>query len=118
MGRLGIWSKDNLLLAWRRITTGKNLSYKKYFRNLYCAYEIALDDNLKDLHTRLKGGSYKPQQPNRTYLPKPSGLQRPLTLLGIEDQIILQTIANVFAKKLLPRRRKVEHKTVFTTVRL
>ena len=111
-----IWSRDNLLLAWRRITTGRNLAYKKYFRPLYYAYEIALDDNLKDLHTRLRGGSFRPQQPTRIYMPKPSGLQRPLTLLPIEDQIVLQAVANLFAEKLSARRRKLEHKSVFSNI--
>lgn len=111
-----IWSRDNLLLAWRRVTTGKNLAYKKYFRQLYYAYEIALPENLRDLHVRLKGGSFSPQQPTRAYMPKPSGLQRPLTLLSVEDQIVLQAIANTFADKCLRRRRKLEHKSVFSNI--
>jgi retron-type reverse transcriptase len=116
MGLSNIWSRDNLLLAWRRLTTGKNIAYKRYFRNLYYAYEIALDANLKDMQERLRGGSFKPQQPTRVYLPKPSGLQRPLTLLSIEDQIVLQSIANVFAEKISPRRRKLENKYVFSNI--
>jgi hypothetical protein len=66
-------SRTNLELAWRRITTGINHQHKKYFRGLYYAYETALDVNLRDLHTRLRGGSYRPQAPTRIYLPKPSG---------------------------------------------
>jgi hypothetical protein len=49
-------------------------------------------------------------------MPKASGLQRPLTLLAVEDQIVLQAIANVFAVKVQRRRRKVEHKTVFSNI--
>ena len=116
MGLQDAWSLQNLNLAWRRLTTGRNLSYKRYFRNLYYAYEIGLKDNMRDLHARLKGGSYQPQPPTKIYLPKPSGLQRPLTLLCIEDQIILQAIANVFAHKLLQRRRKLELKCVFSNI--
>lgn len=111
-----VWSRDNLELAWRRVTTGTNLSYKRYFRPIYYAYEIALADNLRDLHSRLNGGSFRPQQPTRVYMPKPSGLQRPLTLLAVEDQIVLQAIANVFAAKTQRRRRKVEHKSVFSNI--
>ena len=58
--------------------------------------------------------SWKPRFATRLYLPKPSGLQRPLSLLGIEDQILLQAIANLFAKKLYGKRQKVELKTVFS----
>lgn len=110
------WSRDNLLLAWRRVTTGTNLAYKRYFRPIYYAYEIALADNLRDLHARLYGGSFRAQQPTRVYMPKPSGLQRPLTLLSVEDQIVLQAIANLFAAKTQRRRRRVEHKSVFSNI--
>ncbi len=109
-------SRPNLELAWRRITTGINHQHKRYFRHLYYAYETALDANLSDLHARLRGGSYRPQAPTRIYLPKPSGLQRPLTLLCIEDQIVLQAVANCFALKLAPRRRAFELKSVFSNV--
>jgi len=54
-----IWSRDNLQLAWRRVTTGTNLAYKRYFRPIYYAYEIALAANLRDLHARLNGGSFR-----------------------------------------------------------
>lgn len=110
------WSRENLHLAWRRLTTGRNIAYKRYFRSLYYAYEIGLEENIKDLHARLKGGSYQPQPPTKVYLPKPSGLQRPITLLCIEDQIVLQAIANVFANKLQARRRTLEHKYVFSNI--
>jgi retron-type reverse transcriptase len=116
MGLQDAWSLQNLHLAWRRLTTGRNLSYKRYFRNLYYAYEIGLKDNIRDLHARLKGGSYQPQPPTKLYLPKSSGLQRPITLLCIEDQIVLQAITNLFSRKLLRRRRKLEHKCVFSNI--
>jgi len=110
------WTLPNLNLAWRRLTTGSNIAYKRYFRNLYYAYEIGFKENIRDLHARLKGGSYLPQAPTKIYVPKPSGLQRPITLLCIEDQIILQAVANIFARKLLLRRRKLEQKCVFSNI--
>ncbi|MDA2923351.1 RNA-directed DNA polymerase [Acidobacteria bacterium AH-259-L09] len=109
-------SRNNLQLAWRRITTGQNLHYKRYFRDLYRSYELALNANLRDLHLRLKGGSFQANEPTRIYLPKPSGLQRPLTLLSLEDQILLQATAQIFAKKLGERRRPLELKYVFSNV--
>lgn len=99
-------SEKNLLLAWRRIRTGKNLAYKQYFRRVYDAYEVGLGQNIKDLHARLVGRSYKPKPANRIYVPKASGLQRPITLLTIEDQIVYQAITNIFAVKLGVRIRK------------
>jgi hypothetical protein len=105
-----------LKLAWNRISTGLNHQHKRYFRHLYAPYAIALEDNVADLSQRLRHGSYEPQKPTRVFLPKASGLQRPLTLLCIEDQIVLQGIANVFARRLLARRRQVELKNVYSNI--
>lgn len=109
-------SKNNLGLAWRRITTAGNYQYKKYFRDIYYKYEIALDQNLDDLRSRLLGHSYTPSSPTRIYIPKSSGLHRPITLLALEDQVVLQAIANLFAKKLKEKRQKMEFKFVFSNI--
>ncbi|MEK9136924.1 MAG: reverse transcriptase domain-containing protein, partial [Bacteroidota bacterium] len=98
------------------MSTGRNHQHKRYFRHLYAAYASAVDENLADLHKRLRHGSYEPQEPTRIFLPKPSGLQRPITLLSIEDQVVLQTIANLLARRLGLRRREVELKTVYSNV--
>ena len=109
------FSLKNLNLAWRRINTGTGHLYKRFFRPIYLAYEVAADENLKDLCERLKA-SYEPHEPIRFYLPKPSGLQRPITLLSLEDQIVFQCIANVFAEKLRQRRKKVQYNTVYSNI--
>ncbi len=106
----------NLELAWRRITTGGNYQYKHFFRDLYCAYEIALADNLKNLQKRVRGGAFKASASERIYVPKSSGLHRPITLLRIEDQIILQAFANLAEKKLQKRRAPLQLKVVFSNL--
>ena len=67
-------SKRNLELAWRRITTGGNFQYKRLYRHIYYAYEIALGANLADLRQRLLGGAFAARHPERIYVPKASGL--------------------------------------------
>lgn len=109
-------SYDNLLLAWRRINTARNISYKRYFRPVYYAYEWAVERNLSDLATRLRGGSYTPKSPSRVYMPKPSGLHRAITLLEIEDQILLQAVANSLASKVFVRRNKLQGKCSFSNL--
>lgn len=109
-------SIQNLKLAWRRINTGRNFQHKRFFRDLYLVYETALDHNLKTLREKLLNHAWTPSHPHRLYIPKPSGLQRPISLLGIEDQILLQAVANIFAKKLSAPRGKVELKTVFSNI--
>jgi len=79
-------SKRNLDLAWRRITTGANYQYKRLYRPIYNAYELALDQNLKDLGQRLLGGTFKARHPERIYVPKASGLHRPLALLTLRTK--------------------------------
>ncbi len=106
-------SLRNLDLAWSRITTAKNLQHKRMFRHLYGAYEPGRKANLQLLHEKLEGG-WKPTGPIRMYLPKASGLLRPLALLELDDQIVLQAIANQVAKQMFKRRRAVENRLVFS----
>jgi retron-type reverse transcriptase len=104
----------NLSLAWRRLTTTKDARYKNFFRHIYEAYELSSEANLKDLRQRLKSCNYTPATPVRIYFPKASGLQRPITLLSLEDQIILQAIANLFADKFRVARQPLIGKAVFS----
>ena len=109
-------TKPNLKLAWKRITTGANLQYKQSYRDLYSVYEVALDANLRDLRQRIIGGTFKPHPPERIYLPKPSGLHRPITLLHIEDQIVLQAFANLAAKKVHRHCAPLQFKVIFSSI--
>ncbi len=111
-----IATKKNLELAWRRITTGGNYQYKRFYRSVYYAYEVALDANLADLRQRLIGGAFGPRHPERIYVPKASGLHRPLALLHVEDQIVLQAFANLAAKRMQKRRAPLQFKVVFSNI--
>lgn len=113
ISKASLISYPNLDLAWSRITTARNLQHKRMFRHLYSAYEPGHKANLKLLHERLKGG-WRPTSPIRLYMPKASGLLRPLTLLALDDQIVLQAIANQVAKAMFKRRRAVENRLVFS----
>lgn len=107
-------SEKNLMLAWNRVSTGGNIAYKKYFRQVLYAYEFASVQNIRDLHTHLAGGSFQAGTPSRLFVPKGAGLNRSITLLHVEDQIVLQALANVLAAKIRPRRQAVEGKVVFS----
>lgn len=111
-----IATSENLRLAWRRITTGSNLQYKRYFRHIYYAYEVSLEDNIKYLRHLLRHRAFTPTTPQRVYLPKTSGLQRPIGLLRVDDQIVLQAIANIFAKKVFSRRENVQNTIVYSNI--
>lgn len=107
-------SIQNLRLSWRRINTGRNLQHKRFFREAYLVYEAALGQNLRALRQSLLNKAWRPTHGVRIYLPKPSGLQRPITLLSIEDQIMLQAFSNRVAVKLRRQRRRVELTSVFS----
>jgi len=108
-------SRQNLDLAWNRIATATNHQYKRFFRAPLLALEPARDELLRRLHRRLRG-SWEATPPRRVYLPKPSGLQRPISLLSIEDQVVLQAVANAFAVKLRSRRAQVAGRVVFSNI--
>ncbi len=109
-------SKKNLDLAWRRITTGGNYQYKRLYRPVYYAYEVALEQNLEDLRQRLLGGAFEARPPERIYVPKASGLHRPLALLNIEDQIVLQAFANLAARRIHKKRAPLQFKVIFSNI--
>ncbi|HQU35849.1 MAG TPA: RNA-directed DNA polymerase, partial [Anaerolineales bacterium] len=107
-------SKKNLILAWRRITSSRDARYKAFFRHILETYELSFEKNIEDLRRRLLNGEYTAQTPLRFYVPKPSGLQRPITLLPIEDQIVLQALANLFAEKVRQKRSKLTGKFIYS----
>jgi len=104
---------DNLHHAWRWLNTNDDRYFKGYFRHIYRAYAMAIDENLNDLHKRLMRGSFQPGHATKLYLPKKSGIQRTYTLLNIEDQIVYQAITNVIAERLLPKMQHQYYKEVF-----
>jgi hypothetical protein len=59
------------------------------------AYGENLEEKLKDLHDRVHKGSYRAQPARRTYIPKPDGSKRPLSILCLEDKVVQQAIVFV-----------------------
>jgi retron-type reverse transcriptase len=107
-------SRNNLSLAWKRVASASNFTYKASYRPIFEAYELASKQALADLRERIIECTYNPQEPLKQYYPKPSGLQRPITYLVIEDQIILQAIANLFMNVTINIRRELEGRYIFS----
>lgn len=104
---------DNLNRAWQWIRSNPDRFYKSHFRELYSAYATADGALLKHLKNRLDRSIFEPSDACKLFLPKPSGILRPYTLLGIEDQIVYQAMANVVAERLHPRVRTKYNRQVF-----
>ncbi|MEX2143603.1 MAG: hypothetical protein WD740_03335 [Anaerolineales bacterium] len=114
MNLSNLTTTSNLLLAWRRITTASNINYKQFFRPVIGAYELDLSNNLSELRRKIIDGEYEAKESLRIFMPTSSGLQRPITLLCLEDQIVLQALTNLFAEKIRKRREELEGTAVFS----
>ena len=94
-----IAKQSNLALAYTRLLTNPESTYKNFFRDTYSIYGMASDKNISLLRSKIKAG-YLPAQSFRVFMPKANGLSRMYTILSIEDQIVYQAYANVLANAL------------------
>ena len=95
-----IAKQDNLLLAYNRLLTNPESTYKNFFRDTYSAYGMAISKNIALLHKKVKSG-YLPVDTVRVFMPKANGLSRMYTLMSIEDQIVYQACGAAYCKKYL-----------------
>ena len=91
-----VYDQSNLTRAYRWILSNPDPFYKSHFRDAYSDY-----------------ARYTPTQASKLYLPKTSGILRPLSLLTVNDQITYQAIANVVAEAIYRRTRKRYRANVF-----
>lgn len=108
-----LYDRENLRRAWGWIRSNPDAGYKTYFRQHYANYAVSQEDLLQSLSEKLRRGAYHPAAPTKIYLPKPSGILRPYTLLEVEDQIVYQAAVNIIAEKLHPKVRHRYRKQVF-----
>ena len=58
-------------------------------------YGLDLEANLRDLHRRVHGGSYRAKPVRRAYIPKRDGGMRPLGVAALEDKILQRAVVEV-----------------------
>lgn len=58
-------------------------------------YGMNLEEDLRDLSSRLKRGAYRAKPVKRTYIPKEDGRQRPLGVTALEDKIVQRATVEV-----------------------
>jgi hypothetical protein len=108
-----VYDQSNLTRAYRWILSNPDPFYKSHFRDAYSDYALSSDANLKFLKRQISQERYTPTQASKLYLPKTSGILRPLSLLTVNDQITYQAIANVVAEAIYRRTRKRYRANVF-----
>jgi hypothetical protein len=108
-----VYKISNLQRAYRWVLSSADARYKNYFREDYAAYALASASNLRILSRQIKGGRFMPSHASKVYLPKTSGLLRPISLLTVNDQIAYQACVNIVAEELQKRTKKRRRVTVF-----
>jgi group II intron reverse transcriptase/maturase len=58
-------------------------------------YGGRLEENIRELHGRLKRGAYRAKPSRRTYIPKADGRQRPLGIAALEDKLVQGAVVGV-----------------------
>lgn len=58
-------------------------------------YGEGLEDNLKELVTKLHRGSYRPSPARQILIPKGNGQTRPIAVSNLEDKIIQKAVADI-----------------------
>ncbi len=58
-------------------------------------YGQDLEENLRDLHSRVHRGSYRARPSRRVYIPKPDGRRRPLGIASLEDKLLQRAVVEV-----------------------
>jgi len=54
----------------------------------YQQYETNAEEDIRQLHQRLREGKYRAQPLRRVYIPKEDGKQRPISIPALEDKIV------------------------------
>lgn len=108
-----VYDLRNLVRAYRWVLSSPDARYKNFFREDYAAYALATDLNLRILNRQIKNRRFMPSHASKVYLPKASGILRPLSLLTVNDQIAYQACVNIVAEELKKRTSKRSRTTVF-----
>lgn len=87
----------NFRMAFDRILRGSNRDYKRFYRHLLPTYGVAIEDVARDLSAVISRGEYEPATPTLVFVPKPSGVLRPLSILTFTDLLVYQAIGNTVA---------------------
>src|SRR5215472_18173901 len=61
----------------------------------YVQYETSEEENIRQLHQRLKEGKYRAQPLRPVYIPKEDGKQRPISIPTLEDKLVQKVVVDL-----------------------
>ena len=108
-----VYDQKNMVRAYGWVLSNPEPSYKGHFRDAYADYALSSEANLKFLRRQISQERYSATQASKLYLPKASGILRPISLLTVNDQITYQAVANVVAEAVYRRTHKRYRNQVF-----
>jgi hypothetical protein len=108
-----VYDQRNLVRAYKWMLSNPEPAYKGYFRDAYADYALSSDANLRFLRRQISQERYTATRSSKLYVPKASGLLRPISVLTVNDQITYQAVANVVAEAVYKRAHKRYRKEVF-----
>ncbi|WFU73831.1 RNA-directed DNA polymerase [Bradyrhizobium sp. CB2312] len=108
-----VFDQGNLLRAYRWILSNPEPFFKGHFRAAYSDYALSSEANLKFLKRQISQERFTPTPASKLYLPKTSGILRPISLLTVNDQIAYQAVANLVAEAVFRKTRARYRTNVF-----
>lgn len=85
-------SEENLRRAFHELKGSKASGMDHVTKH---AYRRNLNDNLRQLHQRLRGGGWRPRPSRQVLIPKAQGGTRPLAIGCVEDKIVQSLVARI-----------------------
>lgn len=97
------WLKyDNFYLAFKRLQTIPRDYYKNLYWNDLYYFGMDINKNINTIISIIKEDLYLPSNSSKIYLPKSTGLVRPISVLTFIDLLVYQSIINILANVFRP----------------
>lgn len=90
-----VYSRSNLLEAFDKVKRNKGSKTAGIDGVSVKEFKEHLGENLCQLHSELKSGTYTPQAAKRIYIEKEDGSKRPLGIPTMRDRVVQQALLNV-----------------------
>lgn len=87
-----LFSPEHLRQAYRQIDGSKAVGSDGITKKKYGEH---LEENLQDLHARLRKMAYRPSAAKLILIPKPDGKKRPIAISNFEDKLVQKIAAEI-----------------------